>query len=1289
MNSLLNDPSKNIKSVQIIEESNHHLVPDLVLRSYSIYGDNNENLLTMDFLSQLYDIQSILFQNISLENNDIIMYSPLQYWNNDLNILQNDHHILKTIQSKSPTWLKADSFQSLDNFQLFSGISKSGGLIRSASLLRIVIIYPNLASSSIDGILFNNLITVQNQYPQLNVMFQNDTGDQLIKISKHSCTYLEFIFNYICSIPLIVYCVYKLKDLKLVHSKIGILVAFVAQYILTFLASLSLVSIFYTNIEFLQIPFVMVNFIPLLIACQNCLRLLLSITNNSLDLSFSSRITTAVNHSFTTSTNFNIFSILIILAYSVTTSTSTSSALSSSSSYSCFLIIFIVLNYASTYAFFLATVLVDTSKTELQDLIQLNRNHNNHHSSVTTPDRRINNSLLKLLTLQNTYFNIGLLVFISSIVFNWINGITLAASNNTLLSTLNFFSNKRGFVYELLRLSKNKNELILSVSPLVYLSSLNVLPNINPTNYSYDIFSVLEFLSFLLFTISTLILILRLTINKENQKSKFIKLSDLRLSINASENDTSGCNKQPQFQSKDLVKGHVLDIVKLCASSCPFIVSVGIDHKILVWSPLKNPIPIPTQLPVAGQFLPITHVVMSESGSFITVFSRSGEAKCWSRLSMSWVWSIQLDELSNNIPRESFFRRRTHVSNGRRKLVSRSSRSSSPKTSNIHPIVESSNKLRQPATNRKTPPPPLRNPSKLSSLAQDSTTAVENTESNIVKPIKSSIKKISDSMRSTRSLSLDSNFDQSVNLNKLTYNSDMEFIIVTTDGSIFTVDCTSGAFEKTILSNGPILCAKKLLSPRVNDRIVAVKETGELIVSTVVNNKWKSRIVCIDTSSYNKGKSLITPTILSHTQEFDYSTPSSSKISHLTEATSLTTTINSLVSTPTKKVDFNDDSLYDLKGLVMETVPFVGMIVRAFGNKCQLIDVQTGTVLKDWTIGNFKSNTFRVFHPEPSHCRFCGCASVPSFSVSYTELETNCLILHTFSIDNRAKNNICLRVERDSRETRCLGFANVTEHQHWLSNVESWCSTDLNILMGVRKKDKTNDSNASDGNNADNSELIKSFSTKIIDSNGNNDDDNDDDNDDNDDDDDSAATAVTNIFESSQISLRKRNNKILTSSTLSPADRDAKIADSNRLTKDFTSNTAHRLSDVWEGWTMSADGTVKFYEIPDGSDSGLLVKNLGPVCKFGHKSIVVSFGNIMKVLYLGNDSLIEEGGSNDERLSSASSSTAATSSTLNQNRSSLSFINRRRNLRMKKYDLTHSTNFEDQNDAIEEEEDGK
>jgi hypothetical protein len=76
---------------------------------------------------------------------------------------------------------------------------------------------------------------------------------------------------------------------------------------------------------------------------------------------------------------------------------------------------------------------------------------------------------------------------------------------------------------------------------------------------------------------------------------------------------------------------------------------------------------------------------------------------------------------------------------------------------------------------------------------------------------------------------------------------------------------------------------------------------------------------------------------------------------------------------------------------------------------------------------------------------------------------------------------------------------------------------------------------------------------------------------------------------------------------------------------------------------MSATGAVSYYDIPDvAGDPGsfsiptivnpqyatvispasrLLIKSIGPVAKYGRKSICVAFGNIIKVLYFGNEEI--------------------------------------------------------------------
>ena len=1205
---------------------------DITLKIFSI-DNNSNNLLTKEFLLQLYDIQSLLFDSLDvttdgteLYSNDhsIMIYSPLDYWDNDRSKLLQSDSIVKTIQLSG--WhSKSTLNQPLKNVQLFSGISKSDGLVRSADRLKLVCYYRK--SEVINGILYRNLRSVKSEYPHLAIFDElvdcnqsnTDSSRRLkLNVSAKYCNFIDMFYMYLVLPILIVQCIMRIRRNKFIRSKIGFIVAFFVQHALTSLASITVVSTFDKHSELFELPCALLILIPFSVNIINISHLILSLSNYTSGISFISRVQKAVNGSFSISTNFNLL-VLFILNVCCLFANSKCSLL-----YCCFTSLCILLNFFLTYTYSLTILIVDFNNVELQDLIQSEKLIGNinevdyklpekitiddSHSSRFEIEKIFSRFNHSYLTTKFVVFNACSLLVIIPIIFQWTEGVSSYSSKNNN-HLLDVFTNKRGFVYELLTLNKGIEKISLEISNPVLLSNnteLAFAQYYHPTTISstFDVYYFLEFISFLIFAVSTLSLMLRLLIDSE-QNYEYSKSFTASESNNSPHKYRDSFSSSLQcFQSKDLIQGHVLDIVKLCTSSCPFIVSVGIDHKVLVWSPLNHPIPIPTQLPISAKFLPITHVEMSDSGSAITVFSRSGEVKCWSRSSMSWVWTILFEELANDTPLVSFFRKRTQISNGRRKLVSRVSRQTKEHTP-THKTL-----------NSRHPPPP--------------SSAATNTD-----------------LSSGRRLSLDSNFDQNMTTKDA---SNMEFIIVLKNGAIISIECSTGKYDRAVLSDSPLLCAKKLISPRVNDRIVGVKENGELVVSTVINNKWRSRPVKIDTSNYNKGISLITPAVLLKYPEFNYSTSPSV----LPAAKSFAATSNT-----DKRVGFVDESLNDLQGIVMETVPFVGMIVRAFGSKCQLIDVQSGTVLKEWQIFQFKASTFRVFHPEPSHCRFCGCASVASFSVAYTGLEGSSLIMHTFSIDNRAKNNICLRVERDSRETRCLGFASVTEHQHVLGNVEGWCPTDMNILMGVRRKE--------------NSEVIATSSVSVTGSGKP---------------DGKTKSGILNSLFESGIGLRQRktaNNtsepqkidetegdNIETEEKVSPIIENSSIF--NRVTNTAQTIHTHRLSDKWEGWTMSADGQVRFYEIPDGSDSGLLIKKLGPVSKFGHKSLVVSFGNIMKVLYLGNDSLVEEDSPGDEDLSSARY----------QSSSSLGFINRRRRMRMKKYDLTHSTCFEESSTASTE-----
>ncbi|KGR16726.1 hypothetical protein MG3_01456, partial [Candida albicans P78048] len=209
-----------------------------------------------------------------------------------------------------------------------------------------------------------------------------------------------------------------------------------------------------------------------------------------------------------------------------------------------------------------------------------------------------------------------------------------------------------------------------------------------------------------------------------------------------------------------------------------------------------------------------------------------------------------------------------------------------------------------------------------------------------------------------------------------------EFVMVMDSGEILVVSCNDGKVQSYDVKQ-QLVCAIKIRTPRVMDRIVVQTKELDIIVVNIVNNSMKSR------------KLEVAPS----------------------------------------------------KSCGIFPVEFVGFFVRVDGLECQLIDVNTGVVMKSFGVGNMKVNSLRVSYPEPSHCRFCGSAAISSFSVVY-EIE-GVVVVHTFRVDKKA---ICLRVERDPREIRCVGFGGAEEKVDWYENVVGYEVTSVNSMIGVVQK---------------------------------------------------------------------------------------------------------------------------------------------------------------------------------------------------------------------------------------------
>ncbi|KAK9234699.1 sterol-sensing domain of SREBP cleavage-activation-domain-containing protein [Lipomyces kononenkoae] len=410
----------------------------------------------------------------------------------------------------------------------------------------------------------------------------------------------------------------------------------------------------------------------------------------------------------------------------------------------------------------------------------------------------------------------------------------------------------------------------------------------------------------------------------------------------------------------------------------------------------------------------------------------------------------------------------------------------------------------------------------------------------------------------------------------------VSLVIVGRNGMLYQIATDSGGvvFEHKI-SDIPLVSAEKLFTPRLPKRIVSATKEGAVIITTLVRMTWITEPL-----------ELRPGLVVAMTQQ------------------NMEPMINapSLAQMPYTQAYSNDSTT--IIGL-----PQIGMVLRARGILVDLIDVQTGTIVKVFQIATYKRGTLRAFHDHPQHCPFCGCSTVASICILYCERESGMFMMHSYINSNRARRNICLRVERDLRERRCIGFEGVLERQHWLDNVSGWEVTDINVVMGIRRK--------------------------------------------------SDFMVVDNPIGDGSRGLRYRGANGVAGSGAS-------------YVYDMHGDT---VEEQWEGWTMSMDGTVGTYELrpeedfrqprsmtrqlaqsssDDGYDADinstpstgrrkrrqhnnynsrphrveqdLLVSNIGPVARLGHRSTVVGFGNTVKVLYFGSEEIISPNDEEDEEV---------------------------------------------------------
>ncbi|OBA24543.1 hypothetical protein METBIDRAFT_38323 [Metschnikowia bicuspidata var. bicuspidata NRRL YB-4993] len=642
--------------------------------------------------------------------------------------------------------------------------------------------------------------------------------------------------------------------------------------------------------------------------------------------------------------------------------------------------------------------------------------------------------------------------------------------------------------------------------------------------------------------------------------------------------DLSHIDSTRKFEAITLDECNSSDKLGLFANpKAPFLVTTDLDHHISLWSPLeKNQeigvVDISTEFennivaPKKRQeFWPVNHVEISNEGDYIMLINnRNCRIKCYSKNEQKYVWEISLTSELSQAQRKMkpvlcFFRKKTvagffarELLLRRKKLSGGSKRGSDASLCTMHGNY----------------PPPL-----MTGTFNNSSSAKNNSGRE---------------------------YEDAFNRE--------EFVMILETGEMITISCDSVKVKvynllAEVFSDEPssadlkILSLKFLITARVNDRVICSISNDEIVIGSAVNNIW--RFSKLKTNKYFVSNSLINfaPPLMTRGTWLPSEKHSKSHI--------FSENMHRQGNTEAHRdVDYGLGKFGSMNESTIVTIDFVGMFVRVRNLQAELIDIQTGTVLRLFHIGTFKPGTFRVSHSEPTHCKFCGCVSFESVSLIYEDLYDRTLIVHTFQLENKkSRNNICLRVERDPLEIRCLGFDAAVEKQYWFDNIEKWELTDMNVIVGIKKV-------MSDEQQLDDSG-DRSFD--IDKSNGD--------------------VCLSSL----------RNRK----STKQPHRGQDKL---------------HIFSNQWQGIVVTAlNGKILEYDIPmrDLLDKNGYFMRPTLITKFGFKAVAIAFGCVVKIVYLGNDKLIE----NDLYYSGSASTISPllnSSSDGGKHLNELLFINKRR-----------------------------
>ncbi|KAF2266945.1 hypothetical protein CC78DRAFT_112485 [Lojkania enalia] len=260
-------------------------------------------------------------------------------------------------------------------------------------------------------------------------------------------------------------------------------------------------------------------------------------------------------------------------------------------------------------------------------------------------------------------------------------------------------------------------------------------------------------------------------------------------------------------------------------------------------------------------------------------------------------------------------------------------------------------------------------------------------------------------------------------------------------------------------------------------------------------------------------------------------------------------------------------------------VPSLGLIFALRSEEAEIFDFSSRALIYNLPIGHVKPQTFRVMHSSRKLCH-CGGPAVHTLCIAYNELDTNHMIMQTFTLDDDSASQVCLGKPSETEAHNCQGLGSATEAVHCVEPAGVWESTNVLSIVGVRR-----------------------CSLSLTPS--------------------SAASGVDSGFFASApgSALKLRATK---------QGRTRSVSSLNTVFNDKHPPASPTDPDNWEAWTLSSNGEFRSrpLETDDPSEDSdqmtlneqLFVASAGPITRLGKRSVAVGFGNVVKVVTLGKES---------------------------------------------------------------------